>query len=154
MKVLNVTAIALALTLSGCNQKNATEQNDPPRTELTNSLEYKVALIDAEKNIPESDLTISRAKQLLDATEPVFGLSKDRIADIAAKSRELAKERGLYVKITELLDWALIACDKKCTETQLVEFMSTYIMSRATTGQTHHQAIHGLVILNNLTKPL
>ncbi len=154
MKISTAALIALAFAIGGCNQESTPEKNTPQKTELSNSLEYKVASIDAGKNIPENDLTIGRARNLLDAAEPVYSLPKGRIADIAAKSQEIAKDRGLSVKISDLLDWSLIACDTKCTETQLSEYLSAYIITRTTAGQTHHQAIHGLVILNNLNRRL
>lgn len=117
-------------------------------------LEVKVASIDAGKWVDPSDTSVPRIKALLGSVQSVYALPQTEIADIAAKTKGIANSKKLVVTISELLDFALIICETKCTKKQLVEYLSNYVVARSTTGQSHHQATHGLVILSNLEKRL
>jgi len=148
MRKLYLFAVLIVVVLSACKKAEET------KTEVSNSLEYKVASIDAGKFIPESDLSIARVKVLLAAAEDVYGTPKQQVADFVVNAHEVAKQQGAAVGVIDLLDFALIACDVKCTKDNLVDYLTRYTTVRITSGQTHHQATHSVVILNNLEKRL
>ncbi|HSC75814.1 MAG TPA: hypothetical protein VLB90_06230 [Pseudomonadales bacterium] len=118
------------------------------------SLEYKVASIDAGKWIEKNDTSVERIRGLLSSAEKIYGLPQEKLADMAARTKDIAKEKQLAVTIAELLDWSLIACDVKCQDKEFAENMTAYVIVRTSSGQTHHQAIHSLAILQNAEKRL
>jgi len=148
VRKIHVIAGLLIILLAACNKA------EDKKSAISDSLEYKVASIDAGKFIPESDLSITRIKGLLIAAEDVYGTPKQQVADYVVNAHEVAKQKGADVGVADLLDFALIACDVKCTQDNLVEYLTKYTTVRITSGQTHHQATHGIVILNNLEKRL
>lgn len=116
------------------------------------SLEYKVASIDAGRWIEKNDTSVTHISILLDETSKIFDLSKMNLADMAAKGKRIAREKGVDVSISQILEASLIICEKKCSPNRFNEIISSYIVTRSITKQTHYQAIHGIVILNNLEK--
>jgi len=114
-------------------------------------LELKVASVDAGYLLDSSDSAVARMRSLLNAIAEVYRIKPIRAADMAAALKKYSGEHGRPVTIAEALDWALIACEHICSEKELAQNMAEYAASR-NTGQTHHQAIHGLVILKYLAK--
>lgn len=117
-------------------------------------LEVKVASIDAGKWIDPSDTSVARIKALLGNAQAIYATPQTELADISARVKEMAKQKGLTVSIGELLDFALIACETKCTKKQFADSLTNYMLARSTAGQSHHQATRGFVILSNLEKRL
>ncbi|MBF4991090.1 hypothetical protein [Methylophilus sp. QUAN] len=148
MRKKYLVAVLIVVVLSACKKP------EDKKTEISNSLEYKVASIDAGKFLPESDLSIARVNGLLNAAEEVYATPKQQVADFVVNAHEVAKQHGAAIGAAELLDFALIACDVKCTKDNLVDYLTRYTTVRITSGQTHHQATHSVVILNNLEKRL
>lgn len=135
---MKVSAFVFMLCLSLSWAANSAEQ----------ALEYQVAVIDAGKYIAPTDSSVGRAKALLSATAKVYRVTPSQAADVAAKGKELSHKSGLDVAVTEILDGALIVCDTVCSLDQLRNFVAYYVTTRQATGQTHHQAVHGFLILN------
>lgn len=119
-----------------------------------NSLEWTVASIDANRKLDVADTSIARVKGLLAAAQDIYRTPQSKLADMAARAKKIAKDKKLDVTIAELLDFALIACETKCTETDFSENVTRYIIARSSARQTHHQATHGIVIWDNLNKRL
>ncbi|MDP2786630.1 MAG: hypothetical protein Q8O79_00925 [Pseudomonadota bacterium] len=116
------------------------------------SLEYGMAVIDAGAYVPKTDTSVERAKSLLSAVSKVYRVNQQQAADMAAMGKNLANEKGLNATMAELLDWSLVACDVTCTKADLASFISLYIATRAETRKTHHQTVHGLLILKYIAK--
>ena len=136
------TLISLGLLFFGISSVYA--ENEP--------LEYKVAIIDAGKYIPQTDSSVSRARGLLTTASKVYLVTPIQAADVAAKGKEIGGKSGISVSIAEILDGALVSCDSVCSLDQLRDFVASYITIRQATGQTHHQAVHGLLALNIAVK--
>lgn len=134
--------ILMALFLAAVTGARAA--NDP--------LEYQIAVIDAGKHIQKSDSSIERAKELLERTAKIYRITPIQAADVAAKGKEIAQKSGIKVGIAEILDGALIYCDVTCSLDDMKNFVVFYLTARQTTNQTHHQAVHGILVLNAVAK--
>jgi hypothetical protein len=110
-----------------------------------------MASIDAGRLVDPRDTSVARMKVLLKETASVYRIEPIRVADMAAALKRVTTEHGSPVTIAEALDWALIACEHICSEKDLSENMAVYASSRKI-GQTHHHAVHGLVILKYVAK--
>ena len=142
----------LASFLVACSDEKLPEVSSNQLSNKDSPLEYKITSIDAGRWVALDDYSVNRARELLTATEKTYSIPKETIADMAAKAKELAQEKGLSVNISELLDLTLITCNDKCNRDQFVENISEYITVRANTGLSHQQAIHGQIIIQNLAK--
>lgn len=143
---MKLIAITLALVFSSTTFAETTEKY---------SLEYKVASIDAGRPLENGDTSIARVKMLLDTAEKVYKTPQNMLVDSAAVVKNIAKdEQQLDLTIAELLEWSLVSCDVECTRGQFVDQIVRYMTTRATTGQTHYEAMHGLLILNYINKTL
>lgn len=115
-------------------------------------LEYQVAVIEAGKYVAPTDSSVARAKALLLEVSKIYGISQTQAADIAAKIKSIVQKDGVNLSMLELFDWALIACEAKCTLDQYRDYLSLYASTRLSGAQTHHQAVHGLLILEFVAK--
>lgn len=116
------------------------------------TLEYKIAVIDAGKYVLPTDSSISRAKTLVTGLATCYQVPPQKAADMSVKARRMAKERSALLSLLDIMDAALIACDEKGNAQALAEALAQYVTVREASGQTHQQAVHGLLILNYIAK--
>jgi hypothetical protein len=94
-----LAAVLLAVLLAACDSQASGGEDY--------TLEHKVAIIDADGFVPESHVTVDRARYLLDQLHQMTGYPRLTIADQAAKARNVLRERyGREVSLLELLEAA------------------------------------------------
>ena len=120
--------------------------------QAADSLEYKLAVIDAGKYVASSDSSIPRVRGILIGLERCYGVPQKRAADMSSRAWQMAKQDGHPLGLIDIMDGALIACDDKSNAQALANALSQYVAVRSATGQTHQQVVHGLLILNYVAK--
>ena len=106
--------------------------NEPSSTQDTTeeSLEYKLATINAGKYIEKDDLTINRFRYLLDTLENKTKNTKEEIADMSVAALEkVAKEKyGLDITLLELIEGANNSIPKEATGTDAVDYAEIVVL--------------------------
>lgn len=116
-------------------------------------LEYKVATIDAGRYIGSTDTSVARIKKLLTDVQRVYKTSPEDSANAAVFIKNTAAKSGVQVSTADVLDFALIACDTKCTFDEYKDNLIQYVQLRiAPHRPTHQEATHGFLILNYVAK--
>lgn len=135
----------LVLAWASINIATAGPSNDP--------LEYKVATVEAGKYISPNDTSVARIKKLLADVQRVYNVPQEKAAEFAFRIKDAAGKGEIQVPIVDVLDFALIACDTKCTFDEYKENIIQYGELRiAPHHPTHQEATHGLLILNYVAK--
>lgn len=115
------------------------------------SIEYKFALVNAGVNIPESDPSVARSRELIDRAAIEYGETPELIADMSYAASKFIKKEGANVTALEILEAGAVSYIGAGTP-KYSEVISMYITQRKG-GQSHAEAIIGLKgILNILSR--
>ena len=67
------------------------------------SLEYKLAVVSAGGFVKEDDPSVARFRALLDSLEAKCTEGREKIADMAVKSQELLKDKGVDLTVLRVM---------------------------------------------------
>ncbi len=124
-----------------------------PAFAANDSWEYKLATIDVGKFIPESDTSVARIRGLLIETQRVYKIDPTKAGDQAVLLKTEVAKKGTSISVADVLDFALIACDTKCTPDEYTDNIVQYAQIRmATHRPTHQQATHAFLIISYVAK--
>lgn len=151
MKRRTLWLACTVILMAGCGQETASSSEAAVQPRPV-TLEHQVATLDAGTWIPEGDTSVARIRSLLADVRRIYAVEPARAADMSQEARNQAKREGLATTNADLLDFTLAACESTCTEHAFVDALSTYIVVRSTTGQSHQQAVRGFILVSNIAK--
>ncbi len=93
------------------------------------TVEYKVAAIDAGGYIAKDDITITRARYLINSIQSATNIPAEGIGNMAAKASDLIKEKyGKKVSILEILEAINASEEIHNRSMKLPDFLAMYIV--------------------------
>jgi len=107
------------------------------------SIEYKLAVIDAGTYVPKDDLSVARFKSLLRQLSDKFVESEQPIADMTVKGQSILREEGISEKMLNMMEGINQIFSSNIENQKYGEYLSLYAMLRIQ-GQNHDDAISGL----------
>ena len=141
------TASVFLMCLSSCGSKSdiSSSNENPAITPVTTNeeekikdeviatqeetVEYKVAAIDAGGYIAKDDITITRARYLINSIQSATNISAEGIGNMAAKASDLIKEKyGKKVSILEILEAINASEEIHNRSMKLPDFLAMYIV--------------------------
>jgi hypothetical protein len=143
-------ALVLMACDTGSKPENVANAESERSVVESKSIEYKFALVNAGENIPNTDPSVVRSRELLDRAAMEYSETPELIADMSYAASKLGKEEGVNVTALEVLEAGAISYIGAGTP-KYAEVISIYLSQRKS-GQTHAEAIVGLKgILNALS---
>jgi hypothetical protein len=131
---LFTAAMALSFCLSGCGGHDD-RTVDVPEEEMPKTVGYKVASIDEGGDLMPDDVKVVRIEYLLRDISKKTATDEEVIADQAAKTQQLLRERyGVEVKIVTLLEETKKISDET-TETDTPTILTFIAMNHAKNGR-------------------
>ena len=113
------------------------------------SLEYKLASIDAGRRVAPNDLTVARFRSLLDQLSSKYSEDRQQIADMTVVARDSLREDGVEESLLNIME-GMNQLFHTRADLRYAEFSAAYMTLRAS-GQNHSQALSALrAILQSL----
>ena len=143
---LVVVGLCNNLTRDDETRTVATEEpRQQPREASTQTLEYKLATIDAGGFVREDDPSVARIRTLLGNLERKFSESQQQIGDMTVRAVEMLRdEKGVVQSIVDILEGMNRITTSSSGELKYAEMVSAYIVLRGDESQTHEESIAGL----------
>jgi hypothetical protein len=105
------------------------------------SLEYKLAVINAETYVREDDLVVARFRSLLRQLDQTFAEDVATIGNISVKAKNMLGGEGIRLDMLAMMEG--INRTKPLKAPKYAEYVGAYVVNR-TQGLTHDRAIAGL----------
>ena len=136
MKHLIALALALALVgLPAAGEATAAE-----------TIEYKLAVIDADRYVPKDHITVARFRSLLRQLTSKFNEDREQIADMSVKAQQLLRDEGIDQKMLEMMEGINRLFPQRFPNQRYGEYAAAYVSIRIQ-GQSHNEALGGLQAL-------
>ncbi len=126
------SALFIVVLLSAVNAAHASD-----------SLEYKLATINAGGYVSKDNITVARFRSLLRQLELTFIENKQQIADMSVTAQNLLKKDGINESLLNIMEAMNQLFSRKIENQKYAEYASAYVTLRSK-GQTHSQATRGL----------
>ena len=107
------------------------------------SLEYKLATINAGRWIEQDDITVARFRSLLRQLSQTFVEGRQQIADISVKAQQIMKKNGISESLLTIMEGMNQLVSSEVRNLNYAEYLSAYVVLR-NKGESHAQAIDGL----------
>ena len=107
------------------------------------SLEYKLASIDAGKTLPKNHLSVKRIKFLLDDLSYTYVENEQQIADMTVRAREILQGKYVNESLVNILSGMNSLFSKKVANQKYAEYIAAYMTLRMD-GQSHYNAVANL----------
>lgn len=107
------------------------------------SIEYKLACINAGKRVPRDHLTVARFKSLLQQLFHSYVEDKQQIADMSVKAQEILMEDGISENLITIMEGMNKIFYKSIENQKYANYISTYMTLR-NKGFSHNEAIESL----------
>lgn len=112
----------------------------------TETLEYKLAVINAGSYVPKDHITVARFRSLLTQLSNTFVENRQQIADMSVSAQEILKEKGIKEKLLNIMEGMNKLFPKKIENQKYAEYSAAYLVLRDK-GESHIEAIEGLKAL-------
>jgi hypothetical protein len=106
------------------------------------SIEYSLALINAEGNLSDDDITIDRFRNLLNQLSENYSESKQTIGDQSVKAMQILKKEGVSESVLNIMEGMSQICPYKAPNQKYSEILAIYCESR--TRMSHEDAVVGV----------
>ena len=107
------------------------------------SLEYKLATINAGGYVSKNDIAVARFRSLLNQLSATFVEDKQQIADMSVTAQNLLKKEGVQESLMNIMEGMNRLFPRKIGNQKYAEYAAAYVTLR-TKGQSHSEAIRGL----------
>ncbi|MCK4430984.1 MAG: hypothetical protein KAW19_06745 [Candidatus Aminicenantes bacterium] len=111
-----------------------------PKTE---SIEYKLATINAGGYVPKDHVTVNRFRNLLNQLSKTYVENQQQIADMSVRAQQILKERGISESLLNIMQGMNQIFPRKVENQKYAEYSAAYLTLRSK-GQSHREAIEGL----------
>lgn len=126
----SVSVLLMCLTACGSKSENPKSEEKQVTATEEETVEYKVAAIDAGGFIAKDDITVTRIRYLLSSIQSATGTPSGGIASAAAKTSDLLMENyGKKVTILEVLEAVNASEQIHNRSINLPDFLTLYIIS-------------------------
>ena len=109
----------------------------------SDSLEYKLATINAGAYVSKDDITVARFRSLLNQLSATFIENKQQIADMSVTAQNLLKKEGVQESLMNIMEGMNQLFPRKIENQKYAEYAAAYVTLRSK-GQSHSEAIRGL----------
>lgn len=145
--------ILIGILIAGCQSNNgsnsdqeiATESNESISNkkvaETENSIAYKLAVLEKGGYVSEDDNLVKRFDNLLQQLDNKYNVSKQQIADMTYKLKEVAGNRGITVSMIKAMEGAT-----QVGNLTYAEYLGNYLTLREK-GYSHDNTIKSLKLL-------
>ncbi|MDV2503799.1 MAG: hypothetical protein RX318_07575 [bacterium] len=107
------------------------------------SLEYKLATINAMRGFAKDDITVARFRSLLRQLSQTFVEDQQQIADMSVTVQQIMKEKGISESLLIIMEGMNQLVSSEVGNLKYAEYISAYATLR-NKGDSHAQAIAGL----------
>jgi hypothetical protein len=118
-------------------------QSSVPQREMgssTESLEYKLAVVDAGGYVRPDDLTVARFRSLLDQLSAKYVENRTQIADMSVTGQKLLREKGVSQSIQSIMEGLNGVLDGPLGNQKYAEYIALYVQLRDS-GKGHDAAV-------------
>jgi len=130
--------IALSALLSCSSSDNPSPGSSSASAD--ESIEHKLASIDAKFQVPKNHITIGRFRSLLRQLSNTFVESKQEISDMTVIGQNLLRKEGIKESLLNIMEGMNQLFSTPSQNQKYSEYISAYVVLRAE-GQTHSDAI-------------
>lgn len=110
------------------------------------SLEYKLATINAGGYVSKDHITVARFRSLLNQLSATFVEDKQQIADMSVTAQNLLKKDGIQESLINIMEGMNQFFPRKIDNQKYAEYAAAYVQLRSK-GQSHSEAIRGIQAL-------
>lgn len=107
------------------------------------SIEYKLATIDAGRSIPTDHITVARFRSLLHQLSATYTENAQQIADMTVKAKQILKKDGINESLISIMEGMNQILPQRIENQRYAEYVSAYVALRSQ-GQSHTEAVRGL----------
>jgi hypothetical protein len=107
------------------------------------SLEYRLACINAGHTVAQNDITVARFRSLLRQLSQTFVEDQQQIADMSAYCQHELRKNGISESLLNIMEGMNQLFTVKVSNQKYVEYIAAYSLLR-NKGQSHAEAIEGL----------
>lgn len=107
------------------------------------TIEYKLACINAGQRVAQNDINIARFRSLLKQLSKTFVEDPQQIADMSVKGQQMLKQDGISENLLNIMEGMNQLFYTKVANQKYAEYIAAYLTLRDK-GQSHKQAISGL----------
>jgi len=107
------------------------------------SLEYKLAVVDADGYVAKNHISVARFRSLLRQLSDKYVESKQSIADMTVKSQQMLRDEGISEKMLSIMEGMNSLFARPIENQKYAEYISAYAVLRMK-GQSHADSIAGL----------
>ncbi len=115
----------------------------PVFSQASETLEHKLATIDAGRFVSPDDITVARFRSLLNQLSSSYVENKTQISDMSVTAQKLLRDDGIQEKILNIMEGMNSLFSGKYQNLKYAEYAAAYVTLRSK-GNTHQQAIEGL----------
>ena len=118
--------------------------------QASESLEYKLATINAGGYVSKDHITVARFRSLLNQLSATFLENKKQIADMSVTAQNLLRKEGVDESLLNIMEGMNQLFSRKIENQKYAEYAAAYVTLRGK-GQSHMEALRGLqAILRSL----
>lgn len=123
-------------------------KNNKQSDKSSRSTEYKLASLNAGRNIPEDDISVARFRSLLKQLSSNYVEDEKKIADMTVSAQSLLKNNGINESLINLMEGMNQLFTTKNEKQKYAEYISAYCAFR-NKGQSHDDSIQTLQAMIN-----
>ena len=124
--------LLISLLLSGLTPAHASD-----------SLEYKLATINAGGYVSKDHITVARFRSLLNQLSATFVEDNQQIADMSVTAQNLLKKEGIQESLINIMEGMNQLFSRRIENQKYAEYSAAYVTLRSQ-GQSHTEAVGGL----------
>ena len=110
------------------------------------SLEYKLATINADGYVSKDHIIVARFRSLLNQLSATFVEDKQQIADMSVTAQNLLNKDGIPESLINIMEGMNQLFPRKIDNQKYAEYAAAYVTLRSK-GKSHTEAIRGLQAL-------
>lgn len=114
-----------------------------PKVDHDETLEYKLATLNARGFVPRDHISVARIRSLLIQLSSTYVESKERIGDMTFAAQQSLRDEGIDESLLNIMEGMNQIFINKVENQKYAEYVSAYIVLRGK-GQSHLQTIGGL----------
>jgi len=107
------------------------------------SLEYKLAVLNAGGFVPRNHITVARFRSLLNQLSDTYIEDNERIADMTITARDLLRKAGIEESLLNIMGGLNRLFSEPLGNQKYAEYAASYVVLREK-GYSHLEAIRGL----------
>lgn len=107
------------------------------------SLEYKLAIINAGGYVPKDHITVARFRSLLRQLSDTYIENRQQIADMTVTAQKMLRKEGIQENLLNIMEGMNRLFSKPVENQKYAEYVVAYVTLREK-GQSHSQAVSGL----------